>query len=90
MRNNARKDCDPLWQSAHVEAEPARSNLVRIVGQDKSIELIPLYMLHGERFVVEWEVNAVASQLRAVGLSFAYLCGQSGGRILQQPHFGEA
>jgi hypothetical protein len=61
MRNNSRKDCDPLWQPAHVGAEPARSNLVRTVGQVKSIELIPLYMLHGERFVVEWKVNVVAS-----------------------------
>ncbi|HXH51629.1 MAG TPA: hypothetical protein VNM47_19995 [Terriglobia bacterium] len=64
MRRKARKDCDRVGQPAHVVAEPARSNLVRTVGHDKSIDLIPLYMLHGERYVVEWKVNSVTSPPR--------------------------
>jgi DUF1680 family protein len=45
-----------------VEAVPGQALTFRTVGQSESTELIPLYKLQGERYVVYWKVNAGTSK----------------------------
>lgn len=53
----ARKDDQASW------VEPVRGQTLtfRTVGQDRTTEVVPLYKLHGERYVVYWKVNSKAS-----------------------------
>ena len=54
----ARHEGNAKW----VEPESSQALTFRTVGQDKPTELVPLYKLHGEHYVVYWKVNSGAKQ----------------------------
>jgi uncharacterized protein len=49
---------DSDGRASWVEPVPGQTLKFRTVGQAKATELIPLYKLYGERYVVYWKVNS--------------------------------
>ena len=55
---------DGNGQANWVEPVSGQTLNFRTVGQEKPIELVPLYKLHGEHYVVYWKVNSGTSLQR--------------------------
>lgn len=45
-----------------IEPDSSRALTFQTAGQDKPIELVPLYKLHGEHYVVYWKVISAMRQ----------------------------
>ena len=45
-----------------IEPDSSRALTFQTVGQDKPTELVPLYKLHGEHYVVYWKVISAMRQ----------------------------